>query len=131
MTLRSLETYEYISSKTKSYRIERGFFLLFIFLGYHAFWPYAIRPSQCCSTPRLFRRFCSMGYAIEFYQNLDTVCITKALDQDPSQQLNRVSSSLNPSLVASKGEYPRATFLQPASFAEESNRHQGAMLRYV
>ena len=37
MTLQSLETYGYISSKTKSYQILRGFFLLFIF---HAFWPY-------------------------------------------------------------------------------------------
>ena len=37
MTLRNLETYGYISSKTKSYRILRGFLLLFIF---HAFWPY-------------------------------------------------------------------------------------------
>ena len=37
MTLRSLKTYGYISSKTKSYQILRGFLLLFIF---HAFWPY-------------------------------------------------------------------------------------------
>ena len=37
MTLRNLETYGYISSKTKSYRILRGFFLLFIF---YTFWPY-------------------------------------------------------------------------------------------
>ena len=37
MTLRNLETYGYIDSKTKSYRILRGFFLLFIF---HVFWPY-------------------------------------------------------------------------------------------
>ena len=37
MTLRSLETYGYIDSKTKSYRIIREFLLLFIF---HAFWPY-------------------------------------------------------------------------------------------
>ena len=37
MTLWSLETYEYIGSKTKSYRILRGFLLLFIF---PAFWPY-------------------------------------------------------------------------------------------
>ena len=34
MTLRSLETYGYIGSKTKSYRIQKGFFLLFIFLGH-------------------------------------------------------------------------------------------------
>ena len=32
MTLRSLETYVYIGSKTKSYQILRGFLLLFIFL---------------------------------------------------------------------------------------------------
>ena len=37
MTLRSLKTYGYIDSKTKSYWILRGFLLLFIF---HAFWPY-------------------------------------------------------------------------------------------
>ena len=37
MTLRSLEMYGYIDSKTKSYRIQREFLLLFIF---HAFWPY-------------------------------------------------------------------------------------------
>ena len=37
MTLRSLETYGYIGSKTKSYQILRGFLLLFIF---HVFWPY-------------------------------------------------------------------------------------------
>ena len=37
MTLRSLETYGYIDSKIKSYRILRGFLLLFIF---HVFWPY-------------------------------------------------------------------------------------------
>ena len=37
MTLRNLETYGYISSKTKNYQILRRFVLLFIF---HAFWPY-------------------------------------------------------------------------------------------
>ena len=37
MTLQSLETYGYIGSKTKSYRILRGFLLLFIF---YTFWPY-------------------------------------------------------------------------------------------
>ena len=37
ITLRSLETYGYIGSKTKSYRILREFLLLFIF---YAFWPY-------------------------------------------------------------------------------------------
>ena len=37
MTLQSLKTYGYIGSKTKSYWILRGFFLLFIF---HIFWPY-------------------------------------------------------------------------------------------
>ena len=37
MTLWSLETYGYIDSKTKSYRILRRFFLLFIF---YVFWPY-------------------------------------------------------------------------------------------
>ena len=37
ITLRSLETYGYIDSKTKSYWILREFLLLFIF---YAFWPY-------------------------------------------------------------------------------------------
>ena len=133
MTLRSLEMYGYIDSKTKSYWIQRRFLLLFIFLGHcgRAFKPYAIKPSQCCSAPRPFRRFCSMGYAIEFYQNLDAVCITKASDQDLSQQLSRASSLLSLSLVASNGKCPRATFLQPASLVEESNRHQGAVLRCI
>ena len=39
MTLQSLETYGYIDSKTKSYRILRGLLLLFIL---HAFWPYKV-----------------------------------------------------------------------------------------
>ena len=80
------------------------------------------------SGSRPFRRFRSMGYATEFHQNLDAVCITKASDQDPFQQSSRVSSSLSSSLVASNGECPRAILLQPASLVEESNRHQGAVL---
>ena len=32
MTLWSLKTYGYIDSKTKSYQMQRGFLLLFIFL---------------------------------------------------------------------------------------------------
>ena len=87
--------------------------------------------SQYCSAPRLFHRFCSMGYATKFHQNLDAVCITKASDQDPSQQSSRVFSSLSPSLVASSDECPKATFLQPPSLIEESNRHQGTVLRCV
>ena len=129
MTLWSLKTYGYNCSKTESYQIQRRFFLLFIFLDYHAFWPCAI--SQCCSAPRPFRRFCLMGYATEFHQNLDIVCITKASDQDPSQQSSRASSLLSLSLVAFDSECPRATSLQPASLIEVSNRHQGAVIRYV
>ena len=34
MTLQSLEMYGYIGNKTKSYQIQRGFLLLFIFLSY-------------------------------------------------------------------------------------------------
>ena len=34
MTLRSLETYRYIDSKTKSYQIQKRFLLLFIFLSF-------------------------------------------------------------------------------------------------
>ena len=131
MTLWSLKTYGYICSKTKSYQIQRRFFLLFIFLGYCAFWPCAIRPFQCCSAPRPFRRFCSMGYATEFYQNLDAMCITKASDQDPSQQLSKASSLLSPSLVVSDDKCPRATSLQPASLIKKSNKHQRAVLHYI
>ena len=50
MTLWSLETYGYISSKTKNYQILRGFLMLFIFYTFWtykaglpyflAFWPY-------------------------------------------------------------------------------------------
>ena len=86
---------------------------------------------QCCSTPRPFRRFCSMGYATKFHQNLDVVCITKALDQDPSQQSSRASFLLSPSLLTSNGECPRATSLQPASLIEELNKHQRAVLRCI
>ena len=46
MTLQSLKTYRYIDSKTKSYQIQRGCFLLFIFLVHpsnHTIEPYAIR----------------------------------------------------------------------------------------
>ena len=51
--------------------------------------------------------------------------------QDLSHQLSRASSSPSPSQVASDGECPRATSMQPASLVEESNRHQGAVLRCV
>ena len=94
----------------------------------------AIMPSgrmllgQCYSALRPFCRFCSMCYTTKFHQNLDAVCITKASDQDPSQQLSRASSLLSLSLVASNSECPRAISLQPTSFVEESNRHQRAML---
>ena len=129
MTLWSLKTYMQIGSKTKSYQIQRGFFLLFIFLNYQ------VVPSSCmlsgfpdAAPPRPFRRFWLMGYATKFHQNLDAVCITKASDHDPSQQSSRASSSLSPSLVTSNDECPRATFLQPAFLVEELNRHQGAVL---
>ena len=130
MTLWSLETYKSNCSKTKNYWIQKGFLLLFIFLGHHgrAFWPYAIRPSQCYSAPRPFCRFCLMGYATKFHQNLDVMCITKTSDQDPSQQLSRASSLLSPSLVVSNDECPKVISLQSASLVEELNRHQRAML---
>ena len=60
-----------------------------------------------------------MGYANKFYQTINTVCIAKAFDQDSSQQLSRAFSLLSPSLVASNGEGPRATSMQPASFIEK------------
>ena len=84
---------------------------------------------QCCSATRFFRRFYSMGYATEFHQNRDAVCITKASNQNPSQQSSKASSSLSPLLVAFNGECPRATSLQLASLMEELNRHKGAILR--
>ena len=68
-----------------------------------------------------------MGYATKFYHNFDAVYITKALDQNPSQQLSKASSLLSASLIASDGECPRATSLQPAFLVEESKRHQGAI----
>ena len=52
----------------------------------------------------------------------------KSRIQDPSQQLSRVFSLLSLSQVASDGECPRATSMQPAFLLEESNRHQGAVL---
>ena len=72
-----------------------------------------------------------MGYATKFYQNLNAVCITKASDQDPPQQLSRAFSLLCSSLVASNSECPTVTSLQPAFLVEELNRNQGAVLRYV
>ena len=91
MTLQSFETYGYINNKTKSYQIQREFLLLFIFLGYQAVLSsrmplsHTILPIQCYFVSRLFQRFCSMGYTTEFYQNLNAVCIAKALDQDAFQ----------------------------------------------
>ena len=64
-----------------------------------------------------------MGYVTEFYQNLDIMCIAKALDQDLSQQLSKVSSLLSLSSIASDGKCPRARLLQPAFLVEESNRY--------
>ena len=72
-----------------------------------------------------------MDYAAKFHQNLDAVYITKALDQDLSQQLTWTSSLLSSSIVISNGECLRATFLQPASFLEELNKHQGAVLHCI
>ena len=126
MTLWSFKTYGKIDSKTKSYQIQRGFLLLFIFLNYQV-----VPSGRMPSGSRPFRRFRSMGYATEFHQNLDAVYITKASDQDPSQQSSRASSLLSSSLVASDGECPRATSLQPASLVEELKRHKGAVLYCV
>ena len=69
ITLRSLKTYGYIDSKIKSYWIQRRFLLLFIFLGYCAFWPYTIKsfPMLLFSHAfRPFRRFHLMGHATKF-----------------------------------------------------------------
>ena len=51
--------------------------------------------------------------------------------QDTSQQPSRAFSSPSLSQVASNSECPRAKSMQPASLLEESNRHQGAVLRCV
>ena len=51
--------------------------------------------------------------------------------QDPAQQSSRAFSLPSLLQVASDGECPRATSMQPASLVEESNRHQGAVLRCV
>ena len=46
---------------------------------------------------------------------------------DLSQQSSKASSLLSPSLVASNGEYPRATLMQLAFFVEELNKQQSAI----
>ena len=48
--------------------------------------------------------------------------------QDSTQQLSRASSLPSFSQIASNGECPRATSMQPASLVKESNRYQGAVL---
>ena len=89
MTLWSLKTYGYISSKIKSYQIQRGFLLLFIFLGYEidpsGYMSLGLPNAVLSYTSRLFRRFCSMSFATKFHQNLDAMCIAKASDEDPYQ----------------------------------------------
>ena len=87
--------------------------------------------SQCCFAPRHFRRFRSISYATKFHQNLNAICITKASDRDPSQQLNEVSFLLSPLPIASNYECARATSLQLVSLVEELNKHQEAVLRCV
>ena len=72
-----------------------------------------------------------MGYATKFHQNLDTIYIAKALDQDLSQKLSRVSFLLSFSLVAYNDKCPRMILLQQASLIEESNKYQGDVLYYV
>ena len=64
-----------------------------------------------------------MDYATKFHQNLDAICIPKALDQDLSRQLSKASFLLSPSLVASHSEYPRVISLQLAFLVKELNKH--------
>ena len=66
----SLETYRYIGSKTKSYQIQRGFLLLFIFLSYPSDWAFQEIPSSRVFRPTpvlLIPRFHLMGNAISLH----------------------------------------------------------------
>ena len=60
MTLRSLKTYGYIDSKTKSYQIQRGFLLLFIFLPSRP-WLSGYMPSDPVFPAIYFQNFCILG----------------------------------------------------------------------
>ena len=51
--------------------------------------------------------------------------------QDSAQQSSKASSLPSPSQVAFDGECPRITSMQSTSLVEESNKHQGAVLRCV
>ena len=58
MTLRSLEMYGYIGRKTKSYQIQRGFLLLFIFL------PSGPWPSGYMHSDPIFPAVCLQNFCI-------------------------------------------------------------------
>ena len=60
MTLRSLQTYGYIDSKTKSYQIQRKFLLLFIFLPSRS-WHSGCIPSNPIFPVVYFQNFCIFG----------------------------------------------------------------------
>ena len=136
MTLRSLETYGFDCSKTKSYRIQRGFFLLFIFLSYPSDCAFQAMPFKPClmAQPLLsFQTFLSSGsthwvtplsFAITPMQS----ALPKSQIQDPSKQSSRASSSLSPSPVVPDDKCPRAASVLPASLVVELIRPQRAVL---
>ena len=79
----------------------------------------------------LFRGFAQWVTPPSFAITLMPCVSPKLRIQDPAQQSSRASFLPSLSQVASNGEYPRATSIQPASLVEESNRYQGAVLRCV
>ena len=87
MTLWSVKMYGYNCRKIKSYQIQREFFLLFIFLGYQVIpsdrMLLSLSHTIFLHAFKLFERFYSICCAIEFFRNLDAICIAKALDQNP------------------------------------------------
>ena len=60
ITLWSLKMYWYISSKIKSYQIQRGFLLLFIFLSSKP-WPLGCLPSDSILPAVCLQNFCILG----------------------------------------------------------------------
>ena len=67
MILQSLKTCEYIDSKTKSYQIQRGFFLLFIFLSFRP-WLSGCMPSDPIFLAVCLQNFCIFGRKYLFIQ---------------------------------------------------------------
>ena len=114
MTLRSLKTYGYIDSKTKNYQIQRGFFLLFIFLQtltfkLHAFWPYPSGHMPFVSSAERIRlpkpsRILNPFYNLNLHSLSSTLTPKKAnffcsewVDQTPRSRTHCVQQAVSPS----------------------------------